>query len=407
MLPQKFVFDFYKFTPETGALTLGYEIEGYGEFQEKIQLGVSNRVLSEKEIIGLDNVLRGLWIACGMSYYKAFCPEQLEIKDHALNASEAAFFEKLYVHGLGEFAFRNDLDLRDKIKFPFSALKNNVPQLTLPVKTAIPIGGGKDSLVTVEQLKETQKDLVLVRVNRHQPIEDCIELSGLPDLFFERKLDPKLFELNKQDGVYNGHVPITSIISFILAAGSIIYGYDAIAFSNEKSANQGNTKMGDLDINHQYSKSLEFEADFQNYLTQNCFEGLHYYSHLRAFSELEIAQMFVKTDKYDAVFTSCNRNFKLIKSGVNVPRWCGDCPKCRFVFLALATAMEKERLLSVFGKNMLDEVSQLSGYQELTGETGLKPWECVGEIEESQEAAQLLKQKSEWLSDVVLTQLNV
>jgi len=36
--------------------------------------------------------------------------------------------------------------------------------------------------------------------------------------------------------------------------------------SNEKSASEENTTWKDLKINHQYSKSLEFETDLNNYL---------------------------------------------------------------------------------------------------------------------------------------------
>lgn len=404
--PLNFIFDDFQIDLFSGQVQLKYEIEGIDSFCETIELGKPSEKLNQTQIQALTNVIKSLWITAGMSYFKAYCPPQIIIKNHTINASEAAFFNKLYLYGLGEFAVRNELDLRGKIKFPSAKTEiKSIPSLQLKHRIAIPIGGGKDSLVTLEQLKASGNNLVLVRVNRHQPIEDCIELAGLPDLFFARKLDPKLFKLNNDPNVYNGHVPITAIISFILSAGSIVHGYNSIAFSNEKSANEGNMKLGDLDINHQYSKSLEFEQDFQKHLEEQCFTGLNYYSHLREYSELEIAQMFTHQDKYDSIFTSCNKNFKLIKSDQSTPRWCGDCPKCRFVFLALATAMKKNRLLKIFGKNLLSDPSQLIGYQELTGNIGHKPWECVGEIEECQTAFINLKNNPEWEKDLIVAKI--
>jgi hypothetical protein len=58
---------------------------------------------------------------------------------------------------------------------------------------------------------------------------------GLPTLNIGRELSPLLFELNRR-GAYNGHIPVTAINSAILVVAALLYGHDAIAFSNEHSA---------------------------------------------------------------------------------------------------------------------------------------------------------------------------
>lgn len=111
-----------------------------------------------------------------------------------------------------------------------------------------------------------------------------------------------------------------------------------------------------------------------------------------------------KTRRYDNCFTSCNRAFRLRPAEVPA-RWCGDCPKCRFTFLILATAMEPERLINIFGRNLLDDAAQLSGYEELAGLSGNKPWECVGEIAESALAMVDLASRPGWAGCLVVANL--
>jgi hypothetical protein len=123
----------------------------------------------------------------------------------------------------------------------------------------------------------------------------------------------------------------------------------------------------------------------QQYIATNVAPGLRYFSLLRPLSELRIAHLMARTTRYDKYFTSCNRNFA-IRENVPVQRWCCNCPKCRFAFLMFATIMPRERLCSIFGANLLDDPTQITGYEELTGMSGHKPWECVGEIEESSAA---------------------
>jgi hypothetical protein len=265
------------------------------------------------------------------------------------------------------------------------------------------IGGGKDSLVSVEVLRKSGEPMVLFAVNPKKPILDCAAASGLPFVRVERHLDPLLFELNAS-GALNGHVPITAIVSFIAVAASFVEGFDAVILSNERSANQGNMFANGREINHQYSKTTAAERDISSMIAHHIHGSLDYFSLLRPLSEAHIATLMAREPRYDAAFTSCNRAFQL-NPKTPPARWCGDCPKCRFSFLMLAAPMGRARIECAFGKNMLDDEAQLAGFEELVGLSGHKPWECVGEIAESAAALLKLAQDPQWHDVAIVSAL--
>jgi hypothetical protein len=406
--PETFFIRGWKADEEAGAVSFHYGFDNGLEFCEQVNFGRSLPSAASALRQPFDAALDALAAAMGASYYKAFVPKTLVVEGVATDADQLAFFKKLYVNGLAEFAYRNGLgDLRH-IEFASTdgPARGSPPQRAglLPAKTAVLIGGGKDSLVSVEALRQAREDMVLFAVNPKKPIIDCVETSGLPSIFISRQLDKGLFDLNAK-GALNGHVPITAIVSLIAAAAAYVHGYNAIVLSNERSANEGNVTQGDFEINHQYSKSIDFESDLRRYIARYVDGGLEYFSLLRPLSEFHIAQLFAKSDRYDACFTSCNRSFKLNQVGGPPPRWCCDCPKCRFTFLILATAMAPERLTRIFGRDLLNESQQIEGYLELTGLSGHKPWECVGELAESGAAFILLSRRPEWASHAVVKEL--
>ena len=85
--------------------------------------------------------------------------------------------------------------------------------------------------------------------------------------------------------------------------------------------------------------------------------------------------------------------------------WCCDCPKCRFVFLALAPFVDPQRLIATFGRNMLDDAMQIDGFAELCGLLRHKPFECVGEVEESATVMVHLASMGEWCNATVVRTL--
>lgn len=388
---QSFAFRGHRFDSENGTIFLSYNFSPDGPaFEERIVLGPSK---FKADMKALNRVLRLLHIAAGISYYKAYTPRDLTGAD--VSADEAAFFSKFYREGLGEFAHRNGLNISDYKFFSASERVDERRAVDLPERALVLVGGGKDSVVSVETLRAAGDDITLFAVNPAKPIKDCMEKAGLPVMTVTRTLDAQLFELNKQCA-YNGHVPITGIISFIATAAALWHGYNKIILSNERSANEP-TVDG---VNHQYSKSQDFESDFIKLMGN----APAYESLLRPLSEIGIARLFAKTDRYDSVFTSCNKAYSITNPMMD-KRWCGACPKCLFVYLSLATALPRARLRGIFGKDLLDDAELIEGYRALSGLVGQKPWECVGEILESAAALYALSQNAEWKDAAIIAAL--
>ena len=165
----------------------------------------------------------------------------------------------------------------------------------------------------------------------------------------------------------------------------MLHGVDQVVFSNERSASYGSLIEGTGEVNHQWSKGWAFERGFAAHVRAHVAADLHYYSLLRPLSELAVARQFAKTDRYDAISPAATATSTCSASGRR-NRWCGVCPKCHFVFLALAPFMPKPRLVGIFGRNLLDDPAQTAGFDALLEYQDHKPFECVGEGRESRAA---------------------
>ena len=294
-----------------------------------------------------------LHLIAGVSYYKAGVPRELRVESTALDRATADLLDALYLHGLGEFAYQNKIDLRGRIRFPVDSadVANDFrSDVGLPRSSLVPIGGGKDSLVSVEILKAAGENATAAWIGNSALIESCAQRSGLPMLNISRVISPVLFEYNRA-GALNGHIPVTAINSAILVVGAILYGHDAIVFSNERSASSATLEYDGVAINHQWSKGWDFEQGFRALVHSRIATDLNYYSLLRPLSELAVASRFARNNRYDDVFSSCNRNFRILGPKPS-DRWCGQCPKCHFVFLPWHRFMAKARLLGIFGRNL-------------------------------------------------------
>ncbi len=357
---------------------------------------------------GFEAALELLHLVAGISYYKAGVPERIDVEGALPDVPTATFLDALYLHGLGEFAYHNRLDLRGRIRFPHARAGAGAPMrersaaaaAVLPRRTLVPIGGGKDSLVSAEILKAAGEDATAAWVGNSALIAACARRTGLPLLNIGRELSPVLFEYNR-GGAWNGHIPVTAINSAILAVAAVLYGFDAIAFSNERSASSATLEYDGQPINHQWSKSWAFERAFADLLAARVCGSLDYYSLLRPLSELAVARRFAALSRYDDVFSSCNRNFRILGPRP-ADRWCGQCPKCHFVFLALAPFMPKPRLLGIFGRNLLDDESLAAAFDALMEYRDHKPFECVGEGRESRAAMAALAARAEWREDALV-----
>jgi hypothetical protein len=397
-----FRFTSYEFNTNETTAFLRYAADEI-DFEEKLIFAGAGQTLNPEQITTINHFLYYLHIAAGVSYYKAFIPKVIKIETRPMSESTARFFEKFYFNGLGEFAYRNKLDLKDRIRFPFDeSTKPRLSTLNLKRRTAVPIGGGKDSAVTLETLKSIKEPVMGVSVGQHNTIEEIAAIAEVPLFQIRRFLSPNLFELNKQ-GALNGHVPIVGILSFIFLVAAILYDFDAIAMSNERSADSGNMLYKESEINHQWSKSSDFENTFQRLIKNEMTADISYFSMLRPLSEFQIAQVFATTPKYHHAFSSCNRAYKITDS--HKSKWCCECDKCRFVFLILSPFLREDELIKIFSKNLFEEITNLEKYRELLGLEGYKPFECVGEFEESQAALYLINNSPDWADTPVIKNL--
>ena len=389
------------FDAATGMASLVYAFDDGPEMTEQVTVPGAPFTLEGERAAAVEQALRLLHLIAGVSYYKAAVPGEIRIDSYAIDDATASLLENIYISGLGEFAYRNGLDLHGRVVFPRSAsAAASASAAGLRQHALVAIGGGKDSLVSIEALRSAAVEQTVTWIGNSQLIAACAARTELPTLNLGRAIAPELFELNRQ-GAWNGHIPVTAVNSAILVLAALLNGVDQVVFSNERSASYGSMIPGTGEVNHQWSKGWAFEQAFGEYVQSRVAVDLHYYSLLRPLSELAVARQFAKVDRYDAFFSSCNRNFHILGERP-VNRWCGVCPKCHFVFLALAPFMPKLRLVGIFGRNLLDDESQAPGFDALLEFQDHKPFECVGEGQESRAAMATLAARPEWKEDVLV-----
>jgi len=341
-----------------------------------------------------ENDVKGLIFNIGLiellSYWKTVCSPQIVIHNYIFDKKQQNWWKKLYYKGLGEFFYQNGMECNVDDFVQFSFAENAKPYSDLHFKNVetsqkeiVPIGGGKDSVVTLEELK-TEKEVIPFIINPRGATLDCARVAGFNTLndivVLDREIDENLLACNKQ-GFLNGHTPFSAMLAFYTVLVSYGTNTREIALSNEASANEA-TVLG-TDVNHQYSKSLEFEKDFQHYVQNYMGDCANYYSYLRNFSELQIAEKFSKFPQYFSVFRSCN-------AGSKENKWCCNCPKCLFTYIILAPFIEKNTLLQIFGEDLLNKPEMEHFLNQLTGKEATKPFECVGTVEEVNVALKML-----------------
>lgn len=399
---QTFICQSVGFDEQARTIELRYSLDDELSFVETLTLP-DDISFAIQDRPALERALFALHLIGGMSYYKTCLPPQIDVRSGSLTADQAAFWDTVYTQGLGEFFYQNNIDFRGLINFP-AATKEEPdvqPADGRRMHALTPVGGGKDSIVSIELIKQACIPQTLLRVGGHPLIDAVAKTADVPALTIKRALSPALFELNEQ-GALNGHVPITAYLSVLSVVLAELYGYSHVIFSNERSASEGNITMHGMEINHQWSKSLEFETAFRSYLTRFVTNNVEYISLLRPLSELHILQLFTRYPQYFPLFTSCNANWRIVKERPT-ERWCGHCPKCAFSFALLAAFLPAERVLEIFsGKNLFNDEALLPLYRELLGIEGIKPFECVGTPEETWAALMLASDREGWESTPVM-----
>ena len=400
---QNFYFTWYTFDPKTLKATFSYSFDHEVYFTEIIDFASSAlKIINTIDTEVMNTLLFNLSLAVWISYYKLYPTKDLVVETGTLNQDQQSFWKTFYTQGLGEFFYTNKISPHGLINFLNGTQKT--PQTLFSTNSTTPmvaLGWGKDSLVSVEAIKKLNipfytstfgKDYYL-----HKVVGDTI---WAPRLVMNRTMDPKLFEMNQQ-WWYNGHVPISGVIAFVLVTAAYLYDYKYIVMSNEKSANEGNTILDGSEINHQRSKSYQFESDFNLYVWKYISHDLQYFSLLREMYEINIAKIFAQYQQYFGIFSSCNNNFKIIENNKTTDhRRCGVCPKCAFVYTTLRPFISDDDAQIIFGQELYNNEDLIPLYKELLGIQWIKPFECVGTNEEVTYAMYLQYKKIKHISQI-------
>jgi hypothetical protein len=330
-----------------------------------------------------------------ISYWKATCSPLFVVKAGYLNSEQLIFWQSLIRKGLSEFFFVNKIDgwqedfLQFKVEVPEQSY--SLDQSPHTERIIVPMGGGKDSVVSLELLAETNDQLTTLTI---QPTDQVLNLLKVAqkkhphlgsNILIERHLDPQILQLNEA-GYLNGHTPFSAMAAFVTTFAAYLFDYKYVAVSNEFSANEGNTIFLGQTINHQYSKTVEFENNFRLYCRDFLSSTVEYFSYVRPLHEIQIARIFAHFSEYFPVFLSCNR-------GQKTGHWCGECAKCLFVYTMLSPFVEPETLIQIWGQDLFAKESLQEILDELAGVIECKSFDCVGTREEMLVALYLTVEK--------------
>lgn len=376
---ESFIFNSYSYEPNLKTCSFKYSIDSKIFFTETFSFNFDHTNYNEH---ALDIAIRNLFILCGVSYYKAYLPKNIKIEGFELSKNQANFYNNTWQKGLRELFYSNNLPVTTPINFPYSS---NIEDKLIEFTNSgmlVAIGGGKDSLVSLGLLEEKipNENIATWSVGHKKQLEPLVNTIGHEHFYIERQIDTTT--LSTLSNTYNGHIPISSIFAGVGTVVAVLTGYKDVVVSNESSSNEATLIIDGEHVNHQYSKSIEFEKDYQKLLSCLFGNSIRYYSLLRHLNEIQISKLFSKNSlsKYKNVFCSCNKAFRQDQTEMS---WCNKCAKCAFVFIALTSFIDKNELEKVFSGNPLTDPNNIDIYIELLGKSNKKPFECVGTLEES------------------------
>ncbi len=375
-----FVYEGFSFQEDEEKIMVRYDfsITGLSDFHpEWVFPKEKGQNISAEDLV-VQNLLFSIGMVELVSYWKITCSPRLTVKAGKISQEHINWWKKQYYNGLGEFFYKNGINIDGESFMAIISEGKTYPvgkSSRMLEGSLIPIGGGKDSIVTLELLKgEREKNRCYIINSRGATVKSA-ETAGYGKdqiVAVSRTLDQNMLELNKQ-GFLNGHTPFSALVAFSSVLAAYLTGRKYVALSNESSANE--STVAGTDVNHQYSKSFQFEKDFHDYEAKYIGSGVYYFSLLRPWSEFQIAQYFSRLKRYHSIFRSCN-------AGSKQDIWCGNCSKCLFVFVILSPFLKVEELCSIFGRNLFEEEKMLPILDQLIGLEAEKPFECVGSREE-------------------------
>ena len=335
-----------------------------------------------------------LAVVAGVSYAKAVAPASITFPSLDVSPSGLTLIQRTYNEGMREFAFQNQLPLTSTFDIAEVARGDNFQIEALqgePGRPLIPFGAGRDSCVVASALKHLQPTLFTVGFNPFAA--EIAQALSLPLLTASRSIDPLLLARN-QSGAPNGHVPVTAINSLISLIVAELTGHTSVVMANEKSASRPTRIVDGVEINHQFSKSLEYERLLRSAVDM-AGSIVNYTSVLRSVPDHDISFAFAtKCQGLHHLFMSCNQAMLRDESRRST-RWCADCPKCRGMYLSLAPFLSPQEMIGIFGRDLLDDPFQLSGFQDLMSDE-TKPFECVADVSEARESMRRLMSLPQW-----------
>jgi len=370
------------------SIVISFDFDLSGQYRFKPTLSIPSKPFITKEIDPqfLNNLAFQIGMVELVSYWKAACPQRVIISAGYLDDFQIKWWKNLYFNGLGEFFYLNGIqpDFEDFMQIEINSTHKFEPvSIITHQNIVVPVGGGKDSTVTLDLMKASGKRLIPFIINpRKATLETAMAAGFSPDQIFiiQRTIDPLLIDLNQQ-GFLNGHTPFSALLAFTSFLAAYMTQSMYIALSNESSANE--PTIPGTNINHQYSKSIDFERDFREYSGKYLSVNIEYFSLLRPLNELQIAKIFSALKHQHPHFKSCN-------AGSKTDLWCGKCSKCLFTWIILSPFFEENDLEAVFGNNLFNDNTLQPIFDQLTGIADEKPFECVGTVDEVNVALHLV-----------------
>lgn len=384
----EFIYESFDWKIDGGDFVAGFYFRlGEIEFRPSITIcGIDKARIDKLGKIALSNLIFNMGLAEMPSYWKAACPPRIIIRAGYLDKTQISFWRDL-ISNMGQFFYENKLPFMKPV-FEVAAPK--------PGKTAtlakrfsprylVPLGGGKDSLVALEILRDLKKETATFTLNANAPLKNVVKVANAKNIFVERKIDRTLVELNEL-GYLNGHTPFSSVLAVLGVGLAAMFDFRYVAISQERSSNEGNVEYLGKDINHQYSKTFKFENKFREYSKKYLAKNIEYFSFLRPLYEVQISKIFARHPKYFDSFLSCNKPFTIAAREAGATGWCGECSKCLSVFSMLYPFIGKEKAIEIFGVDLFENKKLLPLMLGLLGESETKPMECVGTFEEMRAA---------------------
>ena len=378
-----FILESYEFDEKKSIASFHYNAGGHA-FTERLHLAPAP---NHYDHLTFEKALFLAFVLIGTSYYKAFPSREVVFANSRIDQLQADFFNKVYQEGMSQFAFENALKRDDLAHFVSSTDAAPAPTIGYVGEGILALqSGGKDSLLTATLLQERDVPFVSFYISStttHPTILDELP-GGL--VVVRREIDMAGLRKAKAEGGLNGHVPVTFIVLAVATLQAILLGKKTILASVGHEGEEPHEWIGDLAVNHQWAKTWPAEQLLAAYMKRYVSHEIQVGSPLRSLSEFHISQLFAERawQRFGHSFSSCNlANYE---QGANNQQltWCGVCPKCANAFILFAPFIAHEELTALFGgKDLFTEPALFEAMKGLLGVDGvMKPFECVGEIDE-------------------------